>query len=330
MINVKEYNLDNNVEFLSYSSEEEWHALRKEGIGGSDTGAIMGLNKYTSPLKLFRIKKGTYTENNEDNVYVKKGKDLEGLIFEKYVKPDMEREGYKVLHPEHVFVNKQYPWLRANCDGFAVPVDKTSEASNTVIEIKWVSEYAEVNWDGDEYCGIPASYYAQVQHYMTVTGASYAYLYAMFDKDWRVKKYVIPYNRSFAFKMLAQTQEFYNNLLADIEPKLTATLDKSDIPAALEEIPVKTELSEELDTQIAKYVAVKEEIKLLEKEMDEYYNNAMEMYLEGKRPTDRFKMNVSLCKTSGFNAKQFALDYPEVYEQYKTVTEYTRTTIKRR
>lgn len=333
MINVKEYNLDDSVEFLSYNSEEEWHALRKKGIGGSDAGAIMGLNKYTSPLKLFRIKTGKYAEDQEDNVYIKKGKDLESLIFEKYVVPDMAEEGYKVIYPEHVFVNKQYPWLRANCDGLAVKDGysiPTDPALNIVVEIKWVSEWAEVNWNGDEYCGIPASYYAQVQHYMTVTGAACAYLYAMFDRDWRVKKYVIPYNRSFALKLISQTKEFYTNLMSGIEPKPIATLDKTFLPEALESMPTATVESEELDAHIAIYLSIKENIKTLEKEMDEHYNHAVAAYLEGKRPTNLFKMNISTCKTSGFDSKRFAAEHPDVYEQYQTSTAYTRTTIKKR
>ena len=324
MLHISDYKLGENIEFLSYSNEEEWLDLRKGGIGGSDAGAVMGLNKYTSPLKLYRIKKGTYAEPDQDNVYMRKGKDLEGLIFEKYVKTDPDLNKYTVLHPEHMFINMQYPWLRANCDGLAVGV-----SDHIVIEIKWVSEWAEVNWDGEDYCGIPASYYAQVQHYMLVTGARKAYLYAMFDKDWNVRRYEIPFDKSFALKLVAQTKKFYDNLQRDIEPEITATLDKSFLPKAIEEATTITVDSEELNAKIANYLKIKEDVKALEKEMDTYYNEAMAMYLEGKRPTKPFKMTVSACKTSGFDSKRFSVDHPEVYEQYKTVTEYTRTTIKK-
>jgi putative phage-type endonuclease len=313
------------VSFLSYANEDEWHELRKGGIGGSDAGAIMGLNKYTSPLKLYRIKTGVYTEDNEDNVYIKKGKDLESLIFEKYVRNDPELKYHTVVHPQHVFVNQQYPWLRANCDGLAV-----GPVGHIVIEIKWVSEWAEVNWDGDDYCGIPASYYAQVQHYMTVTGASTAILYAMFDKDWRVKKYTIPYNRSFALTLISKTKEFYDMLLANKEPAITATLDKEFMPEALERMPIKTEESADLDQAIAEYLAFKEDIKQLELSMNKAYDTAVAMYLEGKRPTKLFGMSISNCKKTGFDAKRFAADHPEVYEQYKTVSEYTTTRMKRK
>ena len=33
-------------------SREEWLKLRKTGIGGSDAGAICGLNPYSSPMKV--------------------------------------------------------------------------------------------------------------------------------------------------------------------------------------------------------------------------------------------------------------------------------------
>ena len=324
MIDVKEYGFGPDVSFLSYANEDEWHELRKGGIGGSDAGAIMGLNKYTSPLKLYRIKTGVYAEDNEDNVYIKKGKDLESLIFEKYVRNDPELKFHTLIHPQHVFVNQQYPWLRANCDGIAV-----GAVGHVVIEIKWVSEWAEVNWDGEDYCGIPASYYAQVQHYMLVTGARRAFLYAMFDKNWEVRKYEIPFHPSFASKLISETKEFYDNLKIGVAPTITATLDKEFMVKALEDSPKATVESAELNAKIANYLSIKEDIKKLEAEATSYYNEAVTMYLDGKRPTSPFRMSISACKTSGFDSKRFAAEHPDVYEQYKTVTEYTRTMIKK-
>lgn len=332
MINVKEYNFDKDVDFISYSSEEEWHELRKCGIGGSDAGAVMGLNKYVSPLKVYRTKKGLYSEDVEDNVYIKKGKDLESLIFNKYVVPYMENIDYRAIHPEHIFVNKQYPWLRANCDGIAVPAGysiPTDSSNNIVIEIKWVSEWAEVNWGDDAYGGIPASYYAQVQHYMTVTGARKALVFAMFDRTWEVKVFEIPYNLSFSLRMLHQTSEFHTNLLLGKEPPITATLDKEFMPDALDSSPTKTETSEELDQVIAEYLVSKEALKQSEKELDELYNKAVQMYLEGKRPTKLYRMKISTCTRAGFDTKRFSVEHPDVYAEYISTSEYSRVTMKK-
>lgn len=35
---------------------KEWLQLRKTGIGGSDAGAVCGVNPYSSPMKVFHDK----------------------------------------------------------------------------------------------------------------------------------------------------------------------------------------------------------------------------------------------------------------------------------
>jgi putative phage-type endonuclease len=329
MINVKEYNLGDNVEFLSYTSEEEWHKLREGGIGGSDAGAILGINKYVSPLKLYKIKTKEYVEDVSDNVYIKKGKDLESFIFNNHVIPDMSKRGYRAVHPEHVFINNQFPWLRANCDGLAIKDTLISTPDeNIVVEIKWVSEWAEVNWNSDEYLGIPASYYAQVQHYMLVTGARKAILYALFDRTWEVKTYEIPFNYSFASNLVAKTKEFYTNIQNKIPPAISATLDKEFISEYVSKMPAHITVSEEMSQQISEYLALKKDADALDKEITKKYDEIMERYLNGERPNEHFKITVSACKKSGFDSKKFAIEHPTVYEEYKTVSEYTRTVIK--
>lgn len=331
MVDIKEYNLPDNVECLAYESEEAWHELRKKGVGGSDAGAIIGISKYSSPLKLYKTKIGEYKEDQEDNVYIKKGKDLESLIFEKYVIPDMSKKGYKAIHPEHLFINNQFPWLRANCDGLGVKNTLLPDPSlNVIIEIKWVSEWAEANWNGDSYCGIPAGYYAQVQHYMLVTGARTAYLYAMFDKDWTVKTYEIPFNYSFASNLVAKTKEFYDNLQKRIPPAISATKDKEFLVEAVENATTVFKETEEMTELVGMYLSLKKDLNALEEEVSKIYDKIIEKHLLGEKPSDLFKVSVSKLSKAGFDSKSFAADYPEVYEKYKTVSEYVRATIRKK
>lgn len=37
-------------------TREEWLKMRKSGIGGSDAGAIFGLNPYSSPINVYQDK----------------------------------------------------------------------------------------------------------------------------------------------------------------------------------------------------------------------------------------------------------------------------------
>ncbi|EXG84522.1 YqaJ-like viral recombinase family protein [Clostridium sp. ASBs410] len=48
-------------------SHEDWLKYRKQGIGGSDAGAICGLNPYVSPMSAFYEKTSSEVEgyNNE-------------------------------------------------------------------------------------------------------------------------------------------------------------------------------------------------------------------------------------------------------------------------
>ena len=171
---LKNYGLDANTALTPYGYEDEadWLELRKKGIGGSDVGAIMGINKYSSPLKVYKAKVEGIVEDISEKVAVRKGKDLESLIRAVYVTPKLKELGYTVRPLNHLLINANYSWLRANLDGIAIwdenPKDFTK---HLVVEIKVVTEWSEDNWYGEDYCGVPASYYAQVQEYMLVSGA---------------------------------------------------------------------------------------------------------------------------------------------------------------
>ena len=57
-------------------SHEEWLALRKTGIGGSDAGTICGLNPYSSAIHVYKDKTGEKI-NDMDNESMRQGRDFE-------------------------------------------------------------------------------------------------------------------------------------------------------------------------------------------------------------------------------------------------------------
>lgn len=329
------FNLQDNkdLSIVNYSSEAEWLRIRQDGIGGSDAAAVMGISKYKSPLRVYKEKIGLVHDDQSDNVFIKKGKDLEALIRDQYVVPYMYEKGYYVRHPEFMLQNSNCPWLLANLDGIAVPVDTLGKdyTHNIVIEIKWVSEYAESNWFGDDYWGVPANYYAQVQHYMTVTGASKAIICALFDKDWSMHYFEIPYDIQFSLKMLGETERFYNhNLGRGIPPRITPSLDKDEVLDALLNPPTKYVPSEEMTQKCASYTMYKEQIKELEKYAQTLHDDIIAMYCEGAVPTNGFRVYSSKRTRTVIDTKKLEEEYPDAYEACKTVSEYATSTIRRR
>lgn len=337
------FNLQSNPDlgYIAYSSEEEWLRLRTSGIGGSDAGAIMGINKHSSPRHVYYVKEGIFKEDLSDNVYIKKGKTLEPVIRENFVKPYMAEKGYRVTHPEgYILVNSRFPWLQANLDGIAVPEDPTLDHThNIVIEIKWVSQYGEENWYGDSYGGIPASYYAQVQHYMAVTGARRAIVCALFDSTWEMHYFDIAYDETFALSLIAKAKTFVqNNLDLHIPPPIIPSLDGLD-PAMLSSSKVYRvpELVEDklFAQEVREYIAKREELSTLEKQLDSIKDNLIEHYLEGKRcPKDaEVYMSISTHNKTTFDASGLLSAHPELDEErekYTTTKSYTVTRIRKK
>ena len=329
---LNKYNLQTHgkLKLLEYTDENEWLALRREGIGGSDVGAVMGLNDYRSALQVYKDKIGEDTEK-VDNVYTRKGKDLEALIRNYYVVPEMARYGYKVVTVEQTLVNTDYPWLRANIDGLAIRED-TDHESNIIIEIKWVSEWAMNKWDNDDYRGVPPSYYAQVQLYMLVTGAQKAIICALFDKTWEVKYYQIRRDDLFIAKMISATDKFMNiNINMHIPPKVSVAIDKEFILEAIEKDIESKDVTDDvsMNSDIAEYKRLEHDIKNLTRDRDAIKEIIVNKYLDGRRPTlPTCSVKITSYTSKRFDSERFKKDCPEIYKQYLKETTVLKTNIK--
>lgn len=78
---------------------EEWLRYRKKGIGGSDAGAICGVNKYRSAVSVF-LDKTTEQTSGLDNEAMRQGRDLEQYVAERFC----EETGKKVRRQMRYFL----------------------------------------------------------------------------------------------------------------------------------------------------------------------------------------------------------------------------------
>lgn len=145
-------------------SREEWLESRRGSIGGSDAGALLGLNPYTSPFALWAEKTGAVLpEDISDKEAVRLGNDLEQYVAERW----MEATGKKVRRDNAIIYNDEYPFAHAN-------IDRAVVGENAGLECKTTSswEIAQKLRAGE----IPDQWYCQVTHYLMVTGADRWYL----------------------------------------------------------------------------------------------------------------------------------------------------------
>lgn len=150
-----------NCDLIYFKTEEEWHKLRKEGIGGSDVGAIMGLNQYQTPLDIYKSKKETIPFIT--NKAIEFGKETEDAMFTIFKEKYKERFDC-FLFKNIMFRNKKHKFLQASVDG--IVYDKLLKKYG-VLEIKSAQDRDD-KWYKNGNIDIPISYEKQGEHYLNV------------------------------------------------------------------------------------------------------------------------------------------------------------------
>jgi len=158
---------------LKISNQEDWlKARRSQGIGGSEAGCVLGVNKYQSNVELWELKTGRREAPDlSDNAAVQFGKFAEPHLRELFKQDYPE---FKVdYHEFWMYVNDEYPFIFATLDGELTAAD----GSHGILEIKTTTIQNRSQWDEwDD--RIPESYYAQILHQLAATGWDFAILKA--------------------------------------------------------------------------------------------------------------------------------------------------------
>lgn len=197
-------------------SREEWLAARQKGIGGSDAGAIVGVNAYRSPVAVWADKTGR-AEETPDNDSMRLGRDLEDYVARRWC----EITGKKCHRRNAILVNPDYPWMLAN-------VDRMVTGEDAGLEIKTASPFAADQWKNGE---IPPSYEIQCLHYMAVTGAKRWYLGALI---WpHIETRVIERDEDEIQTLIKIEQDFWENYVAKDEmPPVDGSKDCGELIAS--------------------------------------------------------------------------------------------------
>lgn len=154
------------------SGSASWHEIRATGVGGSDVGAILGLNKWESPLSLWGKRTGLVDNLVEESEAMEWGRLLESVVLDKFERQHPELE---VLRDVGTWHHPERPWQLANPDALARD-RKTGEW--IVIEVK-TARY-EDEWD-DKTATVPPSYRAQTLWYLDTFGFKKAIVAALFS-----------------------------------------------------------------------------------------------------------------------------------------------------
>ena len=142
-------------------THDEWLALRRTGIGGSDAGAIMGVSPYKGAFTVWADKQGKLPPL-EDNEAMRQGRDLEDYVARRFA----EASGLRVRHEYSMLRSVEHPCMLAD-------IDRRIIGERAGLECKTSRDITMARYRNGEY---PMEYYCQCLHYLAVTGWDCWYL----------------------------------------------------------------------------------------------------------------------------------------------------------
>jgi len=234
---------------------DEWLELRRQGLGGSDAAAIVGLDRYRSAFDVYADKLGLRPEI-PDNEAMRQGRDLEDYVAERFC----EATGKKVRRRNAILQHPEYEFMTANIDRWVVGENAGMEAKTTSVLNRHKFSQGE----------FPPNYYVQCMHYMAVTGADRWYLAVLvLNKSFHV--FTIERDEAEIQALIAAEKDFWeNHVLKQIPPtpdgsESTSELLKQMFPEAREREEVALYGHEE---KIQQYLELDARVKELTQERD--------------------------------------------------------------
>lgn len=176
----------------------EWIRWRRQHLGASDTGTVLGLNPYNNQISLWEEK--VLGIERPSNRNMKRGQELEPIARMHYIMSS------GLLVNAIVAEDSLFSYLSASFDGL------TKELSHAV-EIKCGKKSFEMAKVGD----IPPYYFAQLQHQMMIADLQSIDYYCFDGHD----GILIPVerNESFISDMLDKLHEFWHCVVNFKQPR---------------------------------------------------------------------------------------------------------------
>lgn len=301
---------------LAGVSSIEWLRLRKSGIGGSDAGAICGVNPYSSAMKVFQDKTSDKVEE-QDSEAVRIGHDLEEYVAQRF----MEATGLKVRKSNYMYRSVEHPFMIADVDRLVVGEDAG-------LECKTTSAYNADKWsDGD----IPLHYVLQCYHYMAVTG----------KRTWYIAAVIL--GREFTYRRLDWDEELISRLTAIEEEFWNSHVVKGILPPpdgsrACDEV-IEQYFHTAKKASAIKLIGFDEKLRRREEilgfisalqEEQKQIEQEVKLYMQDNESasSERFRVLWKNIDTTKLDTKRIKEEKPELYADYAKVSSYRRFEVK--
>ena len=317
--------------------EEEWLAYRRTGIGGSDVAAILGVSPFTTARDLYYDKLNIVNANDSDDNWVQKevGHLLEDLVAKIF----HVKTGYRIFQIKKMFRHPLHSCMLADVDYFVELPDGTI----AILEIKTTNRNAiDKWWDGNTEI-VPLNYELQGRHYMAVMNVNRVYYCCMYGNN-ESEVIIRQLERDLGYESeMIELEEYFwqHHVLGTIPPPYTESGDQiiesvcRHYGAADPNLPDK-QLDLQHSVQLARYIELQREKSALDRQTGDIEDQMQR--IKGLIISEMGKSCRASCEIAGvpytitFNPsyrtgidknslERMKAQYPEVYDQFVTVSE---------
>jgi putative phage-type endonuclease len=297
------------------NKSKEWYQRRRQGITGSDIGAICFLNPYRSPLEVYLDKVSEEEQQDISSEPIYWGNRLEDVIADEYA----IRQNVKVSVEPNILQHKEYDFILGSIDRWVNDGECILECKT--IGSRLINQLGEVGTDQ-----IPSYWLAQVAWYVAITDtpkADIAVLAA--GQDFRI--YTYERNRELEDKLIKIACNFWSNHIEKrIPPKCVNTRDtfnlfpqsnyqeivaESNIMEKLQELKGAKEEESRIQSTIEK---LKTDIQEFMRDYDVLIDNQGNVIATWKNTAPRSLVNVNKLKEM----------FKDAYEQCLNTGKQTR------
>lgn len=283
----------------------QWLKERQKGIGGSDVGAIMGVNRWKSPFEI-------YVDKTEDITEVKESCELSywGNTLEEVVAREFSiRTGKRVRKDNRQLGHKTHRFMMGN-------IDRKIVGENALLECTTVNAFRAKEWDGEE---IPPQFILQCQHYMEVMGSDNCYIAALIGGQKFIYKKIERDEELISMIVEAEKDFWINHVEKRIPPKLDGSEAASKyLSKTFKNIDKSLEvnLKAEYMNKINEYLNIKNQMKNLDEALKTIENNLKnELGNAEKGIVEKFQVIWKGITSNRIDSKVLKEKYPEVYKE---------------
>ncbi|MGY5239171.1 YqaJ viral recombinase family nuclease [Clostridium tertium] len=301
-------------------NHNEWLRARRSGISGTDVGAIAGISRYKSPMKIYLEKTIDETEEVEnEKMYF--GKVMESVVAKEFA---LRNPGFKISKVNAVLKHKDYEFAIGNIDRLI----RNENGERGILEVKTVSEYMKGYWSDNE---VPLEYMVQLQWYMFITGTNFGYFAALIGGNKFIQKYIERDDELIEMLKNIAKDFWENNILKNRLPDVDGSEATTEMMKTM--YPESNELEIELESNalelINKREVLKENIKLLEIDVAECENKLKDLLKDNEIGVVEDKKVIwKNYKRTSLNSKALKEEEPEIYKKYLHETKYRKFEIK--